>query len=56
MYGKVLNMEITFNEGNDVVLIHNDKKTTFARYSEPIIEKLVDLNSEINYNNDVKEK
>lgn len=50
-------MEITFNENNDVVLIYNGKKTTFVRYSEPIIEKLVDLNDEINYNNDdVKRK
>lgn len=49
-------MEITFNENNDVVLIHEDKKATFVRYSEPIVEKLVDLNNEINYNRDIKEK
>jgi hypothetical protein len=49
-------MEIIFNENNDVVLIQNNKKTTFVRYSEPIVEKLVDLNREINYNNNAKEK
>ena len=49
-------MEITFNENNDVVLTHDGKKTTFVRYSKPIVENLVDLNNEMNYNDDVKEK
>lgn len=46
---------IIFNENNDVVLIDKDKKITYVRYSEPIVE-LVDPLKEINYNIIDKEK